>query len=55
MVVKVTYSFNQYHKIIDVLMIQRIFDRGSNVGSPKPQLFLENPKWAASLNKTIVD
>ena len=55
MVVKVMYSFKQYHKSIDALMIKRIFDRGSQVGTPNPQLFLKNPKWAASLNKTIVD
>ena len=39
MVVKVMYSFNQYHKSIDVLMIKRIFDRGSQVGTPNPNFF----------------
>ena len=39
MVVKVMYSFKQYHKSIDVLMIKRILERGSQVGSPKPELF----------------
>ena len=41
MVVKVMYSFKQYHKSIDVLMIKRILERGSQVGSPNQNFFLK--------------